>query len=33
MKIIEVLKERMSFSFEVFPPKTDKGMDNLKAAM
>ena len=33
MKIIETLKERMSFSFEVFPPKTDKGMDNLKAAM
>lgn len=33
MKIIDVLKERMSFSFEVFPPKTDKGMVNLKAAM
>lgn len=33
MKIIETLKERMSFSFEVFPPKTDKGMINLKAAM
>lgn len=33
MKIIDVLKERMSFSFEVFPPKTDKGMENLKAAM
>lgn len=33
MKIIEILKERMSFSFEVFPPKTDKGMENLKAAM
>ena len=33
MKITEVLKERMSFSFEVFPPKTDKGMENLKAAM
>ena len=33
MKIVETLKERMSFSFEVFPPKTDKGMENLKAAM
>lgn len=33
MKITEVLKERMSFSFEVFPPKTDQGMENLKAAM
>lgn len=33
MKIIDILKDRMSFSFEVFPPKTDKGMDNLKAAM
>jgi methylenetetrahydrofolate reductase (NADPH) len=33
MKIIDILKERMSFSFEVFPPKTDKGMVNLRAAM
>jgi methylenetetrahydrofolate reductase (NADPH) len=33
MKIIETLKKRMSFSFEVFPPKTDQGMVNLKAAM
>lgn len=33
MKIIDILKERMSFSFEVFPPKTDKGMVNLIAAM
>ena len=33
MKIIETLKERMSFSFEVYPPKTDQGMVNLKAAM
>lgn len=33
MKIIETLRERMSFSFEVFPPKTDQGMVNLKAAM
>lgn len=33
MKISDVLKDRMSFSFEVFPPKSDKGMENLKAAM
>jgi len=33
MKIIETLRERMGFSFEVFPPKTDQGMVNLKAAM
>jgi methylenetetrahydrofolate reductase (NADPH) len=33
MRIIEVLNERISFSFEVFPPKTDKGMVNLKAAL
>lgn len=33
MKIVKILKERMSFSFEVFPPKTDKGMESLKAAM
>ncbi len=33
MKISEVLKDQMSFSLEVFPPKTDAGMDNLKAAL
>lgn len=33
MKIIDVLNEKMSFSFEVFPPKTDAGMANLKAAI
>jgi methylenetetrahydrofolate reductase (NADPH) len=33
MKIIEVLDSRMSFSFEVFPPKTDAGMDKLKDAL
>jgi methylenetetrahydrofolate reductase (NADPH) len=33
MKIIDILKEKMSFSFEVYPPKTDKGMVNLKEAM
>lgn len=33
MKIKEVLATRMSFSFEVFPPKTDAGMDNLKEAL
>lgn len=29
MKISEILKEKMSFSFEVFPPKTDKPMEPL----
>jgi methylenetetrahydrofolate reductase (NADPH) len=33
MKIIEVLESRMSFSFEVFPPKTDAGMEKLSAAI
>ncbi|MDR0935337.1 MAG: methylenetetrahydrofolate reductase, partial [Oscillospiraceae bacterium] len=27
----EIMKERMAFSFEVFPPKTDKGMETLTA--
>lgn len=29
MKITEVMNSRMAFSFEVFPPKTDAGMDKL----
>lgn len=33
MKIASVLKERMTFSFEVFPPKTDRGMENLKETL
>lgn len=33
MKIVDVLDSRMSFSFEVFPPKTDAGMESLKAAL
>jgi methylenetetrahydrofolate reductase (NADPH) len=33
MKIIEVLDLRMSFSFEVFPPKTDAGMEKLRVAL
>lgn len=33
MKIAAVLNTRMSFSFEVFPPKTDAGMANLKEAI
>ena len=28
-KLTEIMKERMAFSFELFPPKTDKGMENL----
>ncbi len=33
MKICALLQTRMSFSFEVFPPKTDAGMANLKEAI
>ena len=29
MNVAEILKERMAFSFEVFPPKTDVGMQKL----
>lgn len=29
MKITQIMKERMAFSFEVFPPKTDAGMEHL----
>ena len=29
MKLSEVMKEKMLLSFELFPPKTDKGMENL----
>ena len=29
MKISEIMKQKMSFSFEVFPPKMDQPMDNL----
>jgi methylenetetrahydrofolate reductase (NADPH) len=33
MQIIDILEERMSFSFEVFPPKTDAGMEKLRGAL
>lgn len=33
MKITEILSHRMSFSFEVFPPKTDAGMEKLRKAI
>ncbi len=29
MKITEIMKKRSAFSFEVFPPKTDEGMNKL----
>ncbi len=29
MSVTEILKNRMCFSFEVFPPKTDVGMEKL----
>ena len=31
MRIPDILKDRMAFSFEVFPPKTDVGMEKLCA--
>ena len=33
MKLIDVLNSRMSFSFEVFPPKTDAGLGEPEAAI
>ncbi|NLO28546.1 MAG: 5,10-methylenetetrahydrofolate reductase [Actinobacteria bacterium] len=33
MKITEILDSRMSFSFEVFPPKTDAGMEKLRSML
>ena len=29
MKVTEIMKDRMALSFEVFPPKTEKGFNNL----
>ena len=29
MKLSEAMKEKMLLSFEVYPPKTEKGMENL----
>ena len=29
MKLSEAMKDKMLLSFELFPPKTDKGMENL----
>ena len=28
-KLTDIMNERMALSFEVFPPKTEKGMENL----
>ena len=33
MKIIEILAERPTLSFEFFPPKTDAGIDSLFRAI
>lgn len=33
MRLTEILNKRMSFSFEVFPPKTDAGMASLREAV
>ena len=29
MSVADILDERRAFSFEVFPPKTDAGMEKL----
>ena len=29
MKVSEIMEKRAAFSFEVFPPKTDRGMEKL----
>ncbi|MBR6206752.1 MAG: methylenetetrahydrofolate reductase [Oscillospiraceae bacterium] len=29
MNVVDIMKKRMAFSFEVFPPKTEKGMEKL----
>ena len=29
MKLSEMMKEKQLLSFELFPPKTEKGMENL----
>ncbi len=29
MTVPEIMKKRMAFSFELFPPKTDAGMEKL----
>lgn len=33
MKLSEAMKEKMLLSFELFPPKTDKGMENLPSTI
>ncbi len=33
MKLSEMMKEKQLLSFEVFPPKTDKGMENLPGTL
>ena len=29
VKLTDLMKEKQLLSFELFPPKTDKGMENL----
>ena len=33
VKLTELMKEKQLLSFEVIPPKTDKGMENLPGAI
>ena len=30
MKLSDAMREKMLLSLELFPPKTDKGMENLR---
>ena len=32
-KLTDIMNERMALSFEVFPPKTEKGMENICASI
>ena len=33
MKLSEIMKQRTALSFEVFPPKTDAGMEKLPGCL
>ena len=33
IRFSEIMRERLTLSFEVFPPKTEKGMENLPGVL
>lgn len=33
MSVVDIMKKRSTFSFEVFPPKTDAGMSKLEGVL